>query len=163
MHPKVRETSGHTENFNDPLIDDKNTGERFRADKIIEERIEEMRIKRTNPTSNPVGEDGHPPTNEQILTRLTTTYSIPNLIPESRTFEQMKNFIIHEIPYNPNDKKKKQKADRTDVRKFQMMFYTYQGVLFDEENKVWLRPETAQGIFINFKNIIDSMRVRVPF
>jgi len=47
MHPKVRETSGHVDNFDDPLIDDKNTGERFRADKIIEDSIESMKNEKT--------------------------------------------------------------------------------------------------------------------
>ena len=53
----------------------------------------------------------------------------------------MKEFIVHEIPNNPSTGKA---AEWTDVRKFQMMFYTYQGVLSDEENKIWMRPETAQ-------------------
>ena len=84
-----------------------------------------------------------------------------NLIPESRSFDDMKKFIVSYYKNNPN--KKRQKADWTDVRKFSMMFYTYQGVLHDDENKIWMRPETAQGIFVNFKNVIDTTRMRVPF
>jgi len=72
----------------------------------------------------------------------------------------MQAFIAAEIPNNPNNKKK---ADWTEVRKFNMMFYTYQGVISNEENKVWLRPETAQGIFVNFKNVMDTTRMRIPF
>ena len=96
-----------------------------------------------------------------ILLELKKEYQVINLIPESRTFEQMKAFIVAEIPNNPN--KKKQAADRTDVRKFELMFYTYQGVIHDDENKIWMRPETAQGIFVNFKNVLDTTRMRIPF
>jgi len=72
----------------------------------------------------------------------------------------MKQFIERFIPNNPNSGKP---ADRTDVRKFAMMFSTHQGVIEDEENKIRLRPETAQGIFVNFKNILDTTRLRIPF
>lgn len=76
----------------------------------------------------------------------------------------MKAVIEAEIPNNPNSSKKHPKpAERTDVRKFELMFYTYQGVIHDEENKIWMRPETAQGIFVNFKNVLDTTRMRVPF
>lgn len=142
MHPKTWEASGHTANFDDPLIDDKNTGERFRADKIIEDKIQDAWY---------------------VVKDISWTYWITNLIPESRTFDQMKAFIVAEIPYNPNDKKQKKKAEWTDVRKFQMMFYTHQWVIHDEENKIWMRPETAQGIFVNFRNVLDTTRMRVPF
>ncbi len=142
MHPKVWETSGHVDNFDDPLIDDKVTGERFRADKIIEDRLEQWDLS---------------------LGQLTDTYGVKNLIPESRTFDQMHAFIVGEIPNNPN-KKKKQAAEWTEVRKFQMMFYTHQGVVHDADDaKIWMRPETAQGIFVNFRNVLDTTRMRVPF
>ena len=145
MHPRVWEASGHVGNFNDPMIDDKKTGDRFRADKLIEDKIALILEK--------IGTAG-------VTQAVNTVYKVDNLIPESWTFAQMKDFIDNEIPNNPNTNKK---ADRTEVRKFTMMFYTYQGVFANEENKVWLRPETAQGIFVNFKNIIDTMRVRIPF
>ncbi|USN55564.1 MAG: hypothetical protein H6765_03035 [Candidatus Peribacteria bacterium] len=73
----------------------------------------------------------------------------------------MKEFIVEYYKYNPN--KKKELAEWTDVRKFELMFSTHQGVIHDEENKIWMRPETAQGIFVNFKNVMDTMRVRIPF
>jgi len=145
MHPRTWEASGHVGNFNDPMIDDKHTGERFRADKLIEDKIALI-----------VTEVGEPWT----LQALQKVYKVQNLIPESWTFEQMYDFIKEEIPNNPNNKKK---ADRTEVRKFNMMFSTYQWVLANEDNKVWLRPETAQGIFVNFKNVMDTTRMRIPF
>jgi len=54
-------------------------------------------------------------------------------------------------------------GDLTEPRQFNLMFHSYTGAVFDEENKVWLRPETAQGIFTNFRNVVDTTRVRVPF
>ena len=145
MNPKVWEASWHLGNFSDPLIDDKSTGERFRVDKLIEEKIEEFRKERSD---------------EEILTKLKEEFWVENLIPESWTFQQMKAFIDKYIPNNPNTWKK---ADWTEVRKFNLMFKTFQGVLEDASSTIYLRPETAQGIFVNFKNILDTTRVRVPF
>lgn len=145
MHPRTWEASGHVGNFNDPMIDDKKTGERFRADKLIEDKIATIMKQ--------AGEAG-------TLQAIGKVYGVNNLVPESWTFEQMQAFIAAEVPNNPNNGKK---ADWTEVRKFNMMFYTYQGVISNEENKVWLRPETAQGIFVNFKNVMDTTRMRIPF
>lgn len=192
MHPKVRETSGHVDNFDDPLIDDKNTGERFRADKIIEDVIwysmlidsiklakekwiydflwkkysgkeimdnsETLRSEsaaRSELNKNIISE-----AKDLYIQRIEKTYWVTNLIPESRTFEQMHAFIVWEIPNNPSSKKE---AVWTEVRKFQMMYYTYQWVVHDETGKIRMRPETAQGIFVNFRNVLDTTRMRVPF
>ena len=145
MNVKTWEASGHLGNFSDPLIDDKNTGERFRVDKIIEDKIEKFRKDKTD---------------EDILTLLEEEFWVNNLVPESWTFEQMKAFIDKYISNNPNSWKK---ADWTNVRKFNLMFKTFQWVTEDNSATIYLRPETAQGIFVNFKNILDTTRVRVPF
>ena len=145
MNPKTWEASWHLGNFSDPLIDDKNTGERFRVDKLIEVKIEEFRKEKTD---------------EDISKQLEEEFWVSNLVPESWTFEQMKAFIEKYIPNNPNTGKK---ADWTDIRKFNLMFKTFQGVIEDQANTIYLRPETAQGIFVNFKNILDTTRVRIPF
>jgi len=108
MHPRTWEASGHVGNFNDPMIDDKKTGERFRADKLIEDKIVKI-----------IGQAGEAGT----LQAIGKVYGVNNLIPESRTFAQMQAFIAEEVPNNPNNGKK---ADWTEVRKFNMMFYTYQ-------------------------------------
>ena len=145
MNPKTWEASWHLSNFSDPLIDDKNTGERFRVDKLIEEKIEWFRKDKTD---------------DNILIDLKEEFWVENLVPESWTFEQMKAFIDIYISDNPNSWKK---ADWTDVRKFNLMFKTFQWVTEDNTSTIYLRPETAQGIFVNFKNILDTTRVRVPF
>jgi glycyl-tRNA synthetase len=126
MNPKVWEASGHLGNFSDPLIDDKNTGERFRVDKLIEEKIEEFRNEKTD---------------DEIQTQLKNDFGVENLIPESWTFEQMEKFIEKYISNNPNTGKK---ADWTNVRKFNLMFKTFQGVIEDASSTIYLRPETAQ-------------------
>jgi glycyl-tRNA synthetase len=139
MHPRVREASWHVAWFNDPLIDDKRSWQRFRADKLIEELIAEKKL-----------------TLEDLA-----DLGVENLIPESWSFSQMKACIVKYCTTHPE--KKKQPVEWTDVRTFNMMFFTYQWVIVAEENKVWMRPETAQGIFVNFKNVIDTTRMRIPF
>ncbi len=185
MHPRVWEASGHVGNFNDPMIDDKKTGERFRADKLIETRIEgnfppnvKEAYYKLNEERNAIAHSIYwkeKSENEGVFSEMEKTetamkkvlsdwlwFDIPNVIPESRWFDVMREFIKKFIPNNPNSKKH-DKADRTDVRKFNMMFSTHQGVIENDESKVWLRPETAQGIFVNFRNVTDTTRMRVPF
>jgi len=145
MNVKTWEASGHLNNFSDPLIDDKNTGERFRVDKIIEEVIEKMRKNKTE---------------KEITQQINEEFWVDNTVPESWTFEQMKSFIEKYISNNPNNWKK---ANWTDIRKFNLMFKTFQWVTEDNTATIYLRPETAQGIFVNFKNILDTMRVKIPF
>jgi glycyl-tRNA synthetase len=70
----------------------------------------------------------------------------------------------YECPLKPSKKAGKfEKCDLTEPRQFNMMFETYVGAVQDEDNKAWLRPETAQGIFANFRNVTDTQRVKVPF
>jgi glycyl-tRNA synthetase len=106
MHPKVREASGHVATFNDPLIDDKNTGERFRADHLIETHIEEIR----NAMSD-----------EDLLLHIQKTIDIPNLVPDSWSVELMYEYFKSYGIKNPNGKKT---PDRTEVRKFSLMLST---------------------------------------
>ncbi len=83
------------------------------------------------------------------------------LIPEAWTPEQQLNFMKGEDIRNPNNPKVK--ADWTEIRKFNLMFKTSQGVTEDSSAMVYLRPETAQGIFVDFPNIVRTCRRRVPF
>ncbi len=155
MNSKVWEASWHVANFNDPMIDDKNTWERFRVDKLIEEEVGRVVQKRSE-EKNISEEEAL----KEIFAELKQEFWVSNLIPESWTFEQMKAFVEKYIPNNPNTWKK---ANWTDVRKFNLMFKTHQWVIEDDSTVVYLRPETAQWIFVNFKNILDTMRVRLPF
>jgi glycyl-tRNA synthetase len=94
------------------------------------------------------------------LSYYQTTYQVNNLTPDSRPLKQQHALLVGEKIKNPNTKKE---ADRTDVRTFSLMLSTKLGVIDDESNKVRMRPETAQAMFVNFKNVIDTTRARLPF
>ena len=128
MNPQTWVASGHLGSFSDPLMDCKECHERFRADKIIEDYVQEKGIRLESAV------DGW-------------------------TQEQMKNFIEeNQIPCPSCGK-----HNFTDIRQFNLMFKTFQGVTEDAKHTVYLRPETAQGIFVNFKNVQRTSRKKIPF
>ena len=128
MNPQTWIASGHLGSFSDPLMDCKECHERFRADKIIEDYMQE----------NNVSIDG----------------SV-----DAWSNDEMKKYIDeHEIACPTCGK-----HNFTDIRQFNLMFKTFQGVTEDAKNVVYLRPETAQGIFVNFKNVQRTSRKKVPF
>lgn len=139
MNPQVWVASGHVGGFSDPLIDDKKTGERFRADKLLEDLIE-------NTSDN--GES------------LKSKYNVESLIPEAWTLETQTAVMRGEGVKNPNTK---EVGDWTEAKKFNLMFRTSQGVTEDSSATIYMRPETAQGIFVNFANIARTSRKRIPF
>ncbi len=122
MNPRVWEASGHVSSFTDPLVDCKNCKQRFRGDKLLEEKIG------------------------------VEAAAIIKL-------EQVEPMLKAEKIACPNCGK----CDWTEAKRFNLMFKTHQGVVEGEGNVVYLRPETAQGIFVNFKNVVDTMRPKLPF
>ena len=139
MNPQVWVASGHVWGFSDPLIDDKNTKERFRADKLLEDLIESSSDK---------------------WEYLKTKYWVPNLIPESWDMQKQTEVMRWEQVLNPNTKKT---WDWTDVKKFNLMYKTFQWVNEDTASTIYLRPETAQWIFVNFANVLRTSRRKLPF
>jgi len=139
MNPQVWVASWHVWGFSDPLIDDKNTNERFRADKLLEWLIEDLWDKA-----------------ETLLDK----YSVNNLIPESWPLEKQSEVMIWEKVCNPNTKKP---WNWTEAKKFNLMFKTFQWVTEDSTATIYMRPETAQGIFVNFPNIVRTSRRKIPF
>lgn len=139
MNPQVWVASGHVGGFSDPLIDDKNTKERFRADKLLEDLIEKMGADAEN---------------------LKTKYGVNNLIPESWPLEKQTEVMRGEKVKNPNTG---EVGDWSDAKQFNLMFKTSQGVTEDSSATVYLRPETAQGIFVNFSQVARTSRKKVPF
>jgi glycyl-tRNA synthetase len=139
MNPQVWVASGHVGGFSDPLIDDKNTKERFRADKLLEDLIE---------TSNDKGE------------YLKAKYDVNSLIPEAWPLEKQTEVMRGEKVKNPNTG---EVGDWTEAKKFNLMFKTKQGVTEDSGADIYMRPETAQGIFVNFANVVRTSRKKVPF
>ncbi len=140
-HPTTWEASGHLASFADALIDDKITGQRFRADKIIEDFCEKNRDWLDD---------------NELAKKLWVT----NLSPESRGNDWMKDFIVKNIPNNPDSKKT---AEWTDCRNFNLMLDTHLWPLANDSSKVYMRPETCQSLFTDFKSVLDSTRSRVPF
>lgn len=138
-NPQTWVASGHAGAFGDALIDDKSTRQRFRADKILEDWISKKSI---------------------TVSYVQEHYGVDNLIPESWGNEKMTEVIKKEIPNNPDTKKP---ADWTEARQFNLMLQTQLGVIEDASAKAYLRPETCQSLFTNFKNLTNTTRMRVPF
>ena len=143
MNPQTWIASGHLGSFSDPLMDCRECHERFRADEIIENWCAENKIPLTEEQRVSYGIDG--PLELKPV--------------ESWSLEEMQAFIAeHKIPCPSCGK-----HNFTDIRQFNLMFKTFQGVTEDAKNTVYLRPETAQGIFVNFKNVQRTSRKKVPF
>jgi len=140
-HPTTWKASWHLASFADALIDDKKTGQRFRADKLIEEYFEKHRDWLDD---------------EELAKKLW----IKNLSPESRGNEGMRGFIVSNIQNNPETKKT---AEWTECRNFNLMLDTHLGPVANDSSKVYMRPETCQSLFTDFKTILDTTRVRIPF
>ena len=141
MHPKVWKASGHVDAFSDPLIDDKKSKMRYRADQLIEGHIARLRKKGRDERADGVYERLVAALNADDMPR--ALYSI----------------IMDEEIRSPDSGV----FDWTEVRHFNLMFATFLGPLGDEDNKIYLRPETAQGIFVNFHNVRETARQQVPF
>lgn len=141
MNPTVWEASGHVASFNDPMIDDKTTKRRYRADHLIENHIEKLR------------RDGR----EEDAHRVSTYYERASETEDpNRAFYDI---IVAEEIKAPDTGS----SDWTEVRQFNLMFQCNMGALADSSGIVYLRPETAQGIFVNFHNVRESNRMKVPF
>ncbi len=141
MHPTVWKASGHVDAFSDPLIDDKQSNKRYRADQLIENHIERLRKKKKTDRA------------DALHTRFVDALNSENMT------SALHSIIIDEEIKAPDSGA----FDWTDVRQFNMMFSTYVGPASDSENKIYLRPETAQGIFVNFHQVRESSRLQVPF
>ncbi|MGN0708994.1 MAG: glycine--tRNA ligase [Anaerovoracaceae bacterium] len=127
MNPETWVASGHVGGFSDPLIDCKKCNSRFRADKLIEDYVQEQGME-------PIVCDGW-------------------------SNKEMEDYIKeHEIKCPDCGA-----SDFTSIRQFNLMFKTFQGVTEDTTSQLYLRPETAQGIFVNFKNVARTTRRKLPF
>jgi glycyl-tRNA synthetase len=142
MHPKVWEASGHVAGFNDPMIDDKQSKKRYRADMLIEQHILKLRDK------------GKEDEADSLQEKLDTTGTRKGLC------EDLYEIIMEEEIRSPDSGA----FDWTEVRQFNLMFKTHYGSTSSgDDDAIYLRPETAQGIFVNYKNVLDTARVQVPF
>src|SRR5688572_14927919 len=141
MHPTTWKASGHVDNFNDPMIDNKDSNKRYRVDHLIEAFADQME------------QDGRKDEAKGLIDDMERLLAKDD-------FEGLKKLITdHNIKCAISNT-----ANWTDIRQFNLMFSTEFGSTSDEEdNKVYLRPETAQGIFVNFLNVQKTGRMKIPF
>lgn len=177
MNPKVWEASGHVWGFSDPLVDCKKCKSRERADKLIEDYIHKILEKRVVESMKDLWVDMSKNIDATIIIaqkeRIRQEWIfleeikklwVENLTPEAWTFEQQTKFLNeYKVECPKCSTKKAPVSDRTEPKKFNLMFKTQQGIVEWEGTDIYLRPETAQGIFVNFRNILDTTRSRIPF
>ncbi|MBU0617104.1 MAG: glycine--tRNA ligase, partial [Planctomycetes bacterium] len=203
MNPKVWEASGHVGGFSDPMVDDKETKERFRADQLSI-LVVAAESQRDDDLAKAAEADGQiPPSYEIVASFLDSKQTV--------AFDAVRNGKIAGYKVHPEsdvrfamragvsyvnaslgllDKKNRpfrgyvldvsadhyrrylsdipspftgNKGTLTEPREFNLMFETYVGAVQTAASKAYLRPETAQGIFVNFPNVLDTMRVKIPF
>jgi len=169
MHPSVWKASGHVDAFNDPLIDNKDSKKRYRADVLIEEHIEKYRAKISKDVAKGLKRFGDDfdeveflKTNPNVLRNQTKIDEIGGRMKETLTNEDLEgvyNLIMDLGIACPVSGTK----NWTEVRQFNLMFSTELGSVSGESAKIYLRPETAQGIFVNFSNVQKSGRMKIPF
>lgn len=143
MHPTTWKASGHVDNFNDPMIDNKDSKKRYRVDHLVEGHADQMKADRREDEANNLVDQM-----ERLLA--------------ADDFAGLKMLIeTYNIKCGVSGT-----ANWTDIRQFNLMFSTEFGAVSsenEEDNRVYLRPETAQGIFVNFLNVQKTGRMKIPF
>jgi len=169
MHPKTWKASGHVDAFNDPMIDNKDSKKRYRADQLIEgycEKIENKIRKDVEKARKRFGDEFNEAefrsTNGRILDRQA---KIDGILKEMNDHMRDGNMAGLKEQIETLEIACPESGSRTwtDVRQFNLMFSTQLGAIAGEEGKLYLRPETAQGIFVNFLNVQKSTRQKIPF
>ncbi len=142
MHPTTWKASGHVDNFSDPMIDNKDSNKRYRVDHLIEGYAEELRVK-----------------GEKEAKEADALLAEMDRLLAANDFAGLKKLI--------EDNKIKcaisKTSNWTDVREFNLMFSTQIGSVAEESDTIYLRPETAQGIFVNYLNVQKTGRMKIPF
>ena len=169
MHPKTWKASGHIDAFNDPLIDNKDSKKRYRADVLVEDYIAKIEAKITKDCDKAAKRFGEKfnkeeftSTNGRVVERKKKIDLINKRLNTSLSLGDLKavKLLIEELeikcPISGTN-------NWTDVRQFNLMFKTQVGATTDGATDLYLRPETAQGIFVNFLNIQKTSRMKIPF
>ncbi len=169
MHPTVWKASGHVDAFNDPMIDNKASKKRYRADVLVEEyiakvdgKIDKELAKAAKRFGDSFDEQQYRGTNPRVLANIEKIEGIKQrLYPamEENNMEAIK-LLIEDLgiacPVSGS-------RNWTDVRQFNLMFSTQMGSTAEGANEIFLRPETAQGIFVNYLNVQKTGRMKIPF
>ncbi len=169
MHPTTWKASGHVDAFNDPMIDNKDSKKRYRADVLIEEyiaKIEDKINKEADKAAKRFGDSFDRAmfvtTNPRVVEYQTKIDEINGRLKaamDSSDLAEMKQIIEDLEIADPVSGSR----NWTEVRQFNLMFSTEIGSLAEGANKIYLRPETAQGIFVNFLNVQKTGRMKIPF
>jgi glycyl-tRNA synthetase len=169
MHPTVWRASGHIDAFNDPLIDNKDSKKRYRADVLVEEYSEKIRQKAEKEVAKARERFGatfdealYRSTNPRVveyLAKADETLSRFNRALEAGDLAEARQVIVDEKITCPVSGS----ANWTELRQFNLMFSTKMGSVAEDSSELYLRPETAQGIFVNFLNIQKTGRMKLPF
>src|SRR5687768_3668223 len=140
MHPTTWKASGHVDNFSDPMIDNKDSKKRYRVDHLLEAHADDL---------EKVGDEHGA---KAVLVRMDELLAASDYDGLKKLIE---SFNI-KCPVSGT-------SNWTDVRQFNLMFSTQLGSVSEEANEIYLRPETAQGIFVNFLNVQKTGRMKIPF
>ena len=140
MHPTTWKASGHVDSFSDPLIDNKESKKRYRVDHLIEGHADALTAK------------GNPAAAEKLLADMDALLA-------NEDFEGLKKLIEE----NKISCSVSGTSNWTEIRQFNLMFSTEIGAVAEEASTIYLRPETAQGIFVNFLNVQKTARMKIPF
>jgi len=169
MHPTTWKASGHIDAFNDPLIDNKDSKKRYRADVLIEDYAEKLNIKAKKEIAKAAKRFGEAFNKEEFVNtnpRVIKYFSKRDEVLKrmAKSFENedladVKDLIIELEIVCPVSGSK----NWTDVKQFNLMFGTKLGASADTSMDLYLRPETAQGIFVNFANVQKTGRMKIPF
>ncbi len=169
MHPSTWKASGHVDAFNDPLVDNKDSKRRYRADQLIEgviEKLEDKADKEVEKAKKRFGESFdeilYRETNPRVVEYLQKAADVNHRMNEALRNGDMPGLgaLIAELEIADPDTGSR---NWTEVRMFNLMFNTQLGNIAGEEGKLYLRPETAQGIFVNFLNVQKTTRQKLPF
>ena len=169
MHPTTWKASGHVDAFNDPLIDNKDSKKRYRADVLIEDQIAKYDDKINKEVEKAAKRFGdsfdaelYKSTNPRVMGYIAQRNALHERYAKAMNdsdLNELKQIIIDEEIACPISGTK----NWTDVRQFNLMFSTEMGSTSDGALKVYLRPETAQGIFVNYLNVQKTGRMKIPF
>ncbi len=169
MHPTTWKASGHVDAFNDPLIDNKDSKKRYRADVLIEDYCEKINKKAQKEIAkarkrfgDSFNEEEFVTTNPRVVNYISKQKEILERMAKSLDSEDLTDvkLLIEELGIaDPLTGSK----NWTDVKQFNLMFGTKLGASADSAMDLYLRPETAQGIFVNFLNVQKTGRMKIPF
>lgn len=169
MHPRIWEASGHVSAFNDPLIDNRDSKKRYRADVLIEDYLAKFEDKIKKEVEKGRCKFGENFDEKQFCA------TNPNVLRAQAKWDEVHTRMVKALDDNNLDEMRQIIIDCdivcpisgtknwTEVRKFNLMFSTQLGNISGEDGTIYLRPETAQGIFVNFLNVQKTGRMKIPF